>query len=42
LIEIDGMKLPVVGREALVKNKRATGRPKGVVDTDVPEQEQPR
>jgi len=28
------MRLPVLGRAALVKNKRATGRPKDVVDAD--------
>lgn len=34
VVELRGMRLPVLGREALVKNKRATGRPKDVVDAD--------
>lgn len=34
LVELAGMKLPVLGRRALVKNKRATGRPKDIVDAD--------
>jgi len=34
IVELAGMKLPVLGRAALVKNKRATGRPKDIVDAD--------
>lgn len=34
VVELEGMTLPVLGRDALVKNKRATGRPKDIVDAD--------
>jgi hypothetical protein len=34
MIERVGMKLPVLGRDALIKNKRATGRPKDALDVD--------
>lgn len=34
VIDLASMKLPVLGRDALVKNKRATGRPKDIVDAD--------
>lgn len=34
VVELEGMRLPVLGRAALLKNKRATGRPKDVVDAD--------
>jgi len=37
-IELEGMSLPVLGRDALLKNKRATGRPKDLVDVDALEQ----
>jgi hypothetical protein len=37
LVTLEGMTLPVLGRAALVKNKRATGRAKDIVDADVPE-----
>ncbi len=30
--EIDGIELPVLGREALIRNKRAAGRPKDLAD----------
>ena len=29
---IDGIRLPVLGREALIRNKRASGRPKDLAD----------
>ena len=29
---IDGMDLPVLGRSALIRNKRAAGRPKDLAD----------
>ena len=32
LVEIEGLKLPVLGREHLVINKRASGRPKDLMD----------
>ena len=31
-VEIDGISLPVLGREDLLANKKATGRPKDNVD----------
>lgn len=34
-VEIVGIKVSVLGLEALLKNKRATGRPKDVVDADM-------
>jgi hypothetical protein len=33
-IEIEGMTIPVLGRSALIKNKRAASRPKDIVDAD--------
>jgi hypothetical protein len=33
-VEVGGMQIAVLGRTALLKNKRATGRPKDVVDAD--------
>ena len=38
LIDLGGMTLPVLGRDALLKNKRAAGRPKDIVDADALEQ----
>jgi hypothetical protein len=40
-VDLEGLRLPVLGRAALVKNKRATGRPKDAVDADALER-QPR
>ena len=34
LVELEGMKVPVLGRDALLKNKRAAGRPKDILDAD--------
>lgn len=34
LVNIEGMSLPVLGREALLKNKRATGRLKDLADVE--------
>ena len=31
-VEIDGLTLPVIGREELIANKRAAGRPKDLLD----------
>jgi hypothetical protein len=31
---IDGVDLNIIGREALIRNKRATGRPKDLIDVD--------
>jgi hypothetical protein len=33
-VSVEGMTVPMLGRDALLKNKRATGRPKDVVDAD--------
>jgi predicted nucleotidyltransferase len=33
-IELDGVVVPVIGREDLIRNKRASGRPKDVADLD--------
>jgi predicted nucleotidyltransferase len=30
--ELDGCKIPVIGRGALIKNKRAAGRPQDIAD----------
>jgi hypothetical protein len=30
--ELDGCQIPVIGRDALIKNKRAAGRPQDVAD----------
>ncbi len=32
VVEVDGFALPVIGRDALVANKRAAGRPKDLAD----------
>jgi hypothetical protein len=31
---VDGLEVPFIGREALLANKRATGRPKDLADID--------
>ena len=36
---IDGLNVPILGREQLLKNKRATGRPKDLADVAYLEQE---
>lgn len=33
-VEIDGRRIPVIGRAALVKNKRAAGRPQDIADIE--------
>ncbi|MCL2778104.1 MAG: hypothetical protein FWD73_08880 [Polyangiaceae bacterium] len=35
IVEVEGMQLPVLGRQALLRNKRATGRAKDSVDADM-------
>jgi hypothetical protein len=35
VVDLEGMKLPVLGRAALLTNKRATGRAKDIVDADM-------
>ncbi len=32
LVEVDGMMIPFIGRDDLIANKRAAGRPQGVAD----------
>jgi hypothetical protein len=34
LVEVEGMMLPMLGRDALLANKRAAGRPKDLVDVE--------
>ena len=34
-VEIEGLVIPIIGREAMVKNKRATGRPKDLLDLEM-------
>jgi len=33
-VEVDGVEFPVIGRQQLLQNKRATGRPKDALDAD--------
>ena len=33
-IELEGIRIPVIGRAHLIQNKRATGRPKDLADAD--------
>ena len=33
-VELDGLTVPVIGRDDLLANKRASGRPKDLVDAD--------
>jgi len=33
-IELDGLTIPVIGREHLIANKRAAGRPQDIADAD--------
>ena len=37
--EVDGLKIPFVGRETLLKNKRATGRSKDLADIETLERQ---
>ena len=39
-VEIDGLTVPVIGRRALIENKRAAGRPKDLADIHELEREQ--
>ena len=34
VIDVDGMHVPFIGRDDLLKNKRATGRPKDLLDVE--------
>lgn len=34
-VEIEGLSIPIIGREAMVRNKRATGRPKDLLDLEL-------
>jgi len=31
---LDGLKIPLIGKEALIKNKEATARPQEIADVD--------
>lgn len=33
-VDVDGMDVPFIGKNALIRNKRATGRPKDLLDAD--------
>jgi hypothetical protein len=33
-VEVEGLRLPVLGREDCIRNKRATGRPKDLADAE--------
>jgi hypothetical protein len=33
--ELDGHRIPVIGRAAMIRNKRATGRPKDLLDLEL-------
>ena len=35
VVSIDGLDVPVIGRADLIANKRALGRPQGLVDADI-------
>lgn len=35
LATVEGLELPVIGREAMIRNKRATGRPKDRLDLEL-------
>ena len=39
-VEIDGIRIPVLGKADLIKNKRTVGRPQDLVDADLLEREQ--
>lgn len=32
MVDVDGFKIPVLGKQALIKNKKALGRPQDVAD----------
>jgi hypothetical protein len=34
-VEIEGLAIPIIGRDALIRNKRATGRPKDLLDLEL-------
>ena len=34
VIDVDGLQVPFIGRDDLLKNKRATGRPKDLLDVE--------
>jgi len=34
VIEMDGLTIPFIGKRDLIRNKRATGRPKDRLDAD--------
>ena len=34
VVDVDGLQVPFIGRDDLLKNKRATGRPKDLLDVE--------
>lgn len=32
IAQVEGLEIPIIGREAMIRNKRATGRPKDLLD----------
>ena len=34
VVDVDGLNVPFIGRDDLLKNKRATGRPKDLLDVE--------
>jgi hypothetical protein len=34
-IAVEGLRVPIIGRDALIRNKRATGRPRDLLDVEV-------
>jgi hypothetical protein len=34
-IDVDGLRIPVIGRRQLIANKRTVGRPQDLVDADL-------
>ena len=38
-VEIEGLSVPVIGRQELIRNKRASGRSKDLVDLEILEED---
>lgn len=34
-VPLEGVAIPIIGREAMIRNKRATGRPKDILDLEL-------
>lgn len=41
-VRIEGLEVPVIGRQALIQNKRAVGRPRDVADVAELEEDRPK